>query len=273
LCLALSIAVVGGFVTACAGPKAPAMQAQVQQYREDEVAGRLQLGLTNLTSSPVQVRSVQLQWLGLVTQPPTVVNYTFTPGVRADQAVPLGTAKCTRPTPSFTSAKVVVVFAATGQREEVPVIESADVLRRVYATTCQAQYLATQLDAAFGKTWTPVSVAGGPALQGVLRLARKGFKGQISIVDLRGTVVLRLLPTHPTDPMAVMPSTAAVVSLPVYMQPARCDLHALGEVKKPFAFVVGVRLGNSVRMPVHLTPDAATKARLWRLIKTGCGVP
>jgi hypothetical protein len=273
MCVGISMASVGGVLTACAGPKAPAMQAQVQQYREDEVAGRLQLGLTNLTSKPVRVISVQLQWSGLVTQPPTVVNYTFAPGVRADQAVPLGAAKCTTPAPSFTRAHVRVVFASTGKPEDIPVTESAEVLSRVYATACEEQYLAKQIDVAFGRRWTPITVAGGQALQGELRVARKNFQGPVAIVDLRGTVVLRLMPTNPANPMAVMSSTSSDVVLSVYMQPARCDLHALGEVKKPFAFVAGVRLGDGARLPARVSPDAATKARLWRLIKAGCGVP
>jgi hypothetical protein len=249
------------------------MQAQVQQYREDEVSGRLQLGLTNLTAKPVQVNSVQLQWDGLVTQAPTVINYTFTPGVRADQAVPLGAANCTKPAPSFTSAHVAVVYAATSQRADIPVTESADVLRRVYLRACEEQYLAKQIDVAFGSQWTPFAIAGGPALQGQLHVARKAFQGPVEIVDLRGTVVLRLMPIHPANPMAVMPANASSVSLSVYMQPARCDQHALGEVKKPFAFVAGVRLGIGARLAARVSPDSATKSRLWRLIKAGCGVP
>jgi hypothetical protein len=273
LALVVGIALFVGALGACVTAKPPALTAQVQQYREDEVAGRLQIGLTNLTASTVQVKSVQLKWPGLETQPATVIDYALSPGVRADLATPLGSARCSGPAPAATSARVTVVLSGSNRVEDLPVVQSDDVLRRVYATACEQEYLAERLSVSFGDTWTPVNMSDGPALIGRLHLERKSFDGPISVVDLRGTVVLQLLPVRATTPLGLMAATQSSTDVPVYMQPARCDLHALGEVKKPFSFVAGVRLGTGARLPARVSPDAATKARLWRLIKLGCGVP
>jgi len=272
-CVVAIGAVLGGCSTPREVVRPLSLTVGVQQYREDQVAQRLQLLLTNNDTRPVQLTSLNLVWAGFNPQPATRVSYTLTPGLPVALAIPEPRASCTTAGAPLSAPVVQVTAIAPTAATTIPVTNGLDVLQQARATECVQQNLNANLSMEFDDSWTPYSVKGVPAVDATILVWRKLATSDISITDLQGTVLLTISPIHQTRPLGLLGYDAQVLFLPVRLQAARCDLHALGEAKKPFAFVVGVRIGRGPRLPYDLTPDAAGKARLWRLIFQGCRVP
>lgn len=261
--------------TACqstpAKPAAVHLAAGVEQYREDEVTGRLQVQLTEKSSQPATVTYVRVLWNGFSRSPEGAQNYPLMPGVEVALPVDLDMpAVCDR-TPE-THAQVDVTLAHTAEPQRVTITDPYGVLMRVWHRMCERQAVQRAVGLSFGPTFTPEGHGTSQRILAQLVIDRREWTGPITITDLRGTVLLTLDLATGTLPLA-LPATDSRATVPIVLHAARCDLHALGEAKKPFSFVVGIRFGTGPRLPGDLLPNAAGKAILWRVIKAGCGVP
>ncbi len=87
----LGLAAVCALVAGCAsGPAgsadaaAPRLAGSIQQYREDEVNGVLQVALTNDGPSPVVIERIEVDWPGFAEPPAADPAYRLAPGLTAD---------------------------------------------------------------------------------------------------------------------------------------------------------------------------------------------
>jgi hypothetical protein len=272
-------AVLGG----CAGPAgSDALRLSVEQYREDEVAGTIQLRVVNTGVDPVAMEGAQLRWSGLTGGEPVEVATTARPGVAVDVPLPLPPAACgdlgsdlaaELPQPPAVD-DAVGVLRIDGERVEVAVVDDAGVLARIWSRDCERQRIAEQVSVTFGREWREVAAAPPqpPSAVGELVIRRLAAPGPVLVQELRGTVIAQL-DTAAELPSELPPAADAELRLAVRVQTnGRCTGHVLAEVKKPFDFAVLLRIGTTDVVVAPVRPDALDQPLLRRVVEDGCAI-
>jgi hypothetical protein len=256
--------------------------ATLEQYREDEIAGLISVQTTNGSSSTVQFSDLRLEWDGLSTEAPSERSTQLGPGVTFDIRVRQGDAVCGTPpdargAPPPGAPLAVGHAAVDGGPPElitVPIEDRRSVLPRVYQISCQAQRLTWAADLHFGSDWTPTTTAAGkPAVLGTIELRRNESDDPIVVTRVDGSVLLRISPVEPSDPVAVMAPDQQAATIPIVVeQSGNCSAHALAESKKTFIIPIGVGIGDEDPAADVITFDAPAKQLLTQLINASCGV-
>ncbi len=250
----------------------------MQQYREDEVNGVLQVALTNSGPSPVVIERVELDWPGFAEPPAADPAYRLDPGLTADLPRVLGgrgLLGLRRPAGAGPDDPAVARVRGRRRRgDRVPLPASA-ALERIFTTDCRRQHTAAQVGLAFGPEWVRTGAglrlgAHGQPGRYPPRRGRRGRRG----LRRRQRAALRLpSPARPGPGGARCPTAQAAARLPVEVRSTlRCDGHSLGESKKTYVFDVVVDIGDGEDRPYALTPDAAARALMQTLIKDACGL-
>jgi hypothetical protein len=256
-------------------PQAVDLGGRLQQYREDEVAHRLVVLLTNHGPTTVRVETVRVDWPGLDGTEDAAPAYDIPPGVTVGLKAPYGEAVCDsaeRPTDP-----VNAVVTTPDQEVVVPLAAEDLLLERLWDLDCRRQAVEAQVSVAFGPEWARETVAGAPVLRGSLVVERGEGDGRIDVVDLDGSVLLTLdaaQPAQPAQPLLRLEPDRSRGSLVVDVGAAgRCDGHSLGESKKTYVFDVGLDLGDGQgRVDLTLQPPDDVKALMWQMLTDACGV-
>ena len=249
----------------------------LQQYREDEVNGVLQVAVTNAGPTPLVIERLEVDWPGFAEPPAAAPAYRLGPGLTADLPVPLAAADCSAAAnpqeQGPTTPAVALVQVAGGGVVRLPLPES-DALERIFTTDCRRQDTAAQVGLAFGPEWVRGGVGSDAVLSGTLDVTRRNAVGEVGVVSVDGSVLLGLaLAGAPGPGGALLPAGQAATRLPVEVRSTlRCDGHSLGESKKTFVFDVVVDVGDGEGRPYALTPDAAARALMQTLIEDACGL-
>jgi hypothetical protein len=253
------------------------LAGSIQQYREDEVNGVLQVALTNNGPSPVRIQRVELDWPGFAEPPAADPAYRIGPGLTADLPLPLAAADCSAvPNPQLSgpaTPAIARVEVDGGGLVRVP-LPASGALERVFTTDCRRQHTAAQVDLAFGSDWARAGAGAGAVLTGTLDVTRREAVGEVGVVSVDGSVLLGLaLVGTPGPGSATLAPGQASTRLPVEVRSTlRCDGHSLGESKQTYVFDVVVDLGDGEARPYALTPDPAARALMQSVIEDACGL-
>ncbi len=237
---------------------------------------------TNHSPSTVAFSDLRLDWPGLGDEAPLAHSTQLAPGVTFDIRVHQGDAVCGSP-PAATGSPppdepVAIGHASVDggapQLIAVPIEDRRSVLPRVYSMSCQAQRLTWAADVHFGDEWTPSTTADGrPAVVGTLEVRRNESDATITVTRIDGSVLLRISPVTPADPLTVLAPGQQAASIPIVIeQSGNCSPHALAESKKTFIIPVTVGIGEEPAAADVVTFDAPAKAVLNRVINESCGV-
>jgi len=253
----------------------PPLAGTVQQYREDEVEGLLQVSLTNRGPATVVIERIELAWPGFAESPVAEPAYRLAPGITADLPLALAPADCSAsddPQDQGPTAPAVArVRLAGGASVEVPLPDSP-ALGRAFTADCRRQHIASQVQLAFGPDWVRSGQGADSVLTGSLELTRRDAVGEVAVVSVDGSVLLALALAGDPGPLgASLLPDEDTARFPVEVRSTlRCDGHSLGESKKTFVFDGVVNLGDGEDRPYALTPDAAGRALMQTLIEDAC---
>jgi hypothetical protein len=241
-------------------PPVPGVAAEAVLLRTDEaVGGRIQVRVTHTGGAPYTVTGVALDAPGFAPLPPSEASAEFAPGRVIDLPTPYGEAVC--PPGSGTPAARLTLLRPDGSVVEVRVPLDGDDLVRVHEQECRARAVAEAVE---------LRVAGlepGPdRLTGRLALSRRGAGGEVVVGRVGGNVQFDVAADLPLE----LPAGAATAGGAVTVTVATCDAHVLAEVKQPYLFPVGVRLGNEEEVVVDLPVDDGLRTALADLVRRVC---
>jgi len=248
---ALLLALAGGLVTGCSGGSSPAaapaaaapprLAAEVVQLRRDEALGRVEVYVVNRSGGPVTVETIDLRVPGFSGAGPQVEEEPLPAGQGVDLPTGYGEVSCPDAGPVQVGAPTVeVAVHRQGENRSYRVRVPAggrDLLTRIARGLCLTQRLDSEVSLSFGPHWTRHGSGSATTVTGTL-VARLLVDQPRDVTQMSGTVIYDLDPVRPGDLPVHLTPAARVAHVPVVLSLARCDGHARGEVKQPFAFLV-----------------------------------
>ena len=243
-------ALLTGLLAGCGAGSATSpdgLRATVEQSRDNENRGLVQLVVHNDGAQPVAVRRVHLRSPAYDQVPPGVFADELGPGERTSFPVPLGAARCDGDGTAGSTVVVGLLDGGTVQEVALAVPQDDPVLPRLHERSCALERLRDAVDVRFGDQRSRE----GTSVRGDLVLERRAGSAPVSLTDVQSSIVLLLEPTAPL-PLA-LPAGADGAGVPVEVRPVRCDPHALLESKRTFSFPVFVALAGAEPLQVPVT--------------------
>jgi hypothetical protein len=229
----------------------PELRGRVIQSNLDQSLASFRVQLLNDGPQPVDVSDLVLH-VEPFPDAASAGDAVIRPGRRIDFRVVYGEPTCSgaTPTPAAATARAV----ANGRPVEIAVEDSHDVLKRLLTLYCDRQRLAEVVTVSLGEKWT--SDPAEDALLGTIELQRTGGDAEVTVQHMSGSVVFRLQPARPGEPIAVLRSEQDALSIPVRATALRCDPHAFAEGKKNYVFPLWLGLaGGPQEVKVELRLD------------------
>ncbi|WP_436528051.1 hypothetical protein [Actinoplanes sp. HUAS TT8] len=242
--------------------------ATAEQWRVHEVNRQLAIALHNNGDVPVHVSRVE----------PVLPDFdgaaaadtdALLPvgGLRVDVPVSYGTGSCA----TTAAASHVVVWArAEGstvvEKLTVPLPDPNPLLDKLLHADCATRTIERSVGLRFGP-WTDAGAAG---LHGSLEVTRNS--GTVRVLELDGNVMYAL-DLAATTPLAEVSASTPAASVPLTASPARCDAHALAEIKKPFEFLATVTLDGGDKLVTAVPVTDADKKALDTMLRRICKLP
>jgi hypothetical protein len=244
-------------VTGCGGGSSPAdhhpvprLAATITQTREDQVAARVEVAVTNRTRQVVTVDTMELLVPGLRGGGVLPKGEPLPAGQRVNLPTPYGEVSCTADGKARVGRPHVVLRVHTDRdptsRRVVLAAEDTDgLLARIAADVCTTRRLDSEVALSFSPRWRRSGRGADTVLHGTLQARLTGDQ-PLDVTQLAGTVIYDLSPDRSaaagpgSAPLAHLTPARPRASVPVVMRQARCDGHARGEVKKPYQFFVWV---------------------------------
>ena len=243
--LGLLLAACGGSDPAPPPPPAkgaPALSVELVQLRRDEVLQRVEIAVTNHAKVPVEIQTVDLRVPGYSGGGPQAKNEPLPPGQVVNLPTPYGEVTCPDSGDAQVGEPTVVVQVRrasdpTSYTVELTPTDPRDLVHGIADSTCLAQRLTDEVALSFGP-WRRSGSGDDTVLHGTLH-ARLEAETPLDVTQLAGTVIFDLLPGDPSaSPLAHLTPARPRADVPVLLRQARCDGHARGEIKKPYAFLV-----------------------------------
>lgn len=247
---------------------APAgVSASLVQLRRDEALRRVEVNVLNEGSEPVHVSRLSLSLPGFAAVPAVDKDSPVAPGISVNLPIAYGKARCaasSKPPGRAVATVRMVVGQEPARRVRLTLRDPEKVQARVFSRECLAQRLAAEVSLAFGDTWRrgPADAAGGPVLHGTLEARLKDAGAVREITQLAGNVLYGLRGTRRDRPLARLDASHPTASIPVVVSLSRCDGHARGEIKQPYAFVAWLREPGGEELPMSPQVGAPTKTEL-----------
>ena len=260
------------------------LAASVRQFREDDVARRLQIQLAlspraELPGRSMDVESVQLVWPGLTVVAPTVHPVKIVPGQRLDVPTEFGSGICETPSGPEPSSGWVV--ATVRQPPDGPTItvnaplldDAGNALSRIFDLECATQRLERRVGVAVSSPWVRSDSNGIPSADAQLVVTRREEREPMVVVATLGSVLLSFQSLEPLGaPVSTLEARTAELRLPVRVTATgRCDGHALAESKKTFDFRVTLAIGADEPIGASLVVSEPDRALLQSVIADTCG--
>jgi hypothetical protein len=243
-------------------PEVPGIAGEAVQLRTDAaIGGQVQVRLTDTGPAPFVVTSVQLDSPGFAPVPARTVAATYAPGQTIDLPTPFGTVDCAAGVEPV--AARVTVRRPEGAVEELRVPLAGDTMAQVHDAACAVE----RVLAVVGIAVEDLTEAGSTTT-GAVVLTRRSGDEPVEVTRLGGSVVLQ--PVLDDELPVTLAPEQDELRLPVTLDAARCDPHALAETKKPFVFPLAVTVGDEDSVPVDLPLDDAQKVRLEEFLGRVC---
>ena len=238
----------------------PGLAATVEQSRDNENRGLLQLVVRNDGDEPVRVRRVELRSDGWERVPPSTYDQEVGPGTRTAFPAGYGAVDCGA---RAAGSEVLVGLQDGGRVREVrlPVPASDPVLPRLHERACALEAVRAAVDVEITGDWR----RSGDEVTGELRLTRRAGDEPVRVTDVQSSIILLL--QAPGLPLALEGDASATA---VVVRAVRCDPHALIESKRTFTFPVFVALGDDAPLQLSVTADAAGQAVMQEALRERC---
>jgi hypothetical protein len=221
------------------------------QFRREVARGRVEVRLTPSADGLV-VAGLDLRAPGLATGPGDPRGAALRPGAAVDFPVPVG-GDCAVDVGAATA--VVRLRDGTGAVREVDVpLEDDGLVQRLHEGHCSDQELLRQVAVEV----VDLQEVAGPALQATVRVRRVGGADPVRIVRVDPNTVYDVTAVGRLPTLEGQDDVAAVLRL----DPARCDVHALGESYRTGLIGLVVALADREPRPFVLTPDPAVRQRI-----------
>lgn len=280
------VTLVALLLTACGGGSsarsttatlpAQALQVTPLQYRDDIVANRLQLQVTNRLSRQLSLATVQLSWSGMDSAP-TELSAVLGVGQRVDLPVTLGTPRCKidgttlGPPPPAADAQVTFTMI-DGSIEVAQVTDTRGTLAALHAAGCEREMIGQQTSLEF-VDFAVQRIDGRDVTVATLRMQRGAATGRAQVLSSGNTIPFNLVVgSDNPQQLLLLAADAAVIDAPVQFLEARCDAHAVAEAKQPFRFVMQVQLADEAPRPYVVEPPSDVRAQMLARAAAGCAV-
>jgi hypothetical protein len=248
--------------------EAPSMTVEIQQHRRDQVVDVVRVAVHNTGTTPLVVESYRAELPGFAGSAPVVDESRIGPGLVVTLPWAYGEISCPFDAALSASGQVRLRVregdAGTAREVALPAADPRGLLADIGRRACALEKLAGEVDLRFGDDWTLERSPSGDVVRGTLeaRLLRGPAK---VVTDVRGAILYGLRAERPRQPLAELTPDDPAASIPVVAYAARCDGHTIGEIKKPYEFLVWVGEGDGE--PLATTPEvgAATKKALRRV--------
>jgi hypothetical protein len=275
--LSSSLLSVAGFAAACSSPppstppSSPSLDgvlsATVTMPRLVRDPREIAVRVENHGTSPVHVQQVELVTESFAPTGPATADVDIAAGTAKALRVTYGTGQCggsLSPPVAPVTAVLAVVVDDRSYDVQLPITNPDDLAPKLHAD-CADQFVAAAVDVQL-QAWSA-----GPdgALTATLLMTRVGGDEPITVDELTGSVLYRL--TGDTLPV-VLPAGTDRIEIPIVTSPARCDAHAMADVKFPYLFLARMTIGDSPRLAAHIATDETGKAELPQMWHTRCGI-
>ncbi|MGH8893067.1 MAG: hypothetical protein ACRDWY_07140 [Actinomycetes bacterium] len=262
----LLLAACGGDPDPGTDQDAPSLSAEVVQLRRDEVLERVEIALRNTGGSEVVVERLTLRVPGFRSAGPVPKDSPIPPDGLVYLPTPYGAVRCAADGTAAVGRPVVTLRVRTGgtgaaRRTVLRPRDPDGLLVRIAARECTVRRLAEEVDLRFGGDWRPERTSDGPVVHGTLEARLLGDQPR-DLTQVGGTVIysLRAEGEAPAGPLASLTPESRQASVPVVVSVARCDGHARGEAKKPYAFLVWLAPPGGTEVAVSPAVDDASRA-------------
>ena len=241
---------------------ARSLQPEVIQLRRDQVLERIEIALTNAGREQVVIERIRVMVEGY-RSPAAIPKDSLIPaGQTVNLPWPYGKVECSRDfQPRVGRARVVLRVRPETARSAVTVrLRPTDpdrLLERIADRECTVRRVTSEVDLRFADDWRPEQTDTGVELHGAL-LADLRVDRPREISQVAGAIMYGLRPDDSAgqdvpEPLASLTPERRQARVPVVAYAARCDPHTIGEIKKPFEFLVWV--GPPGEEPVAVTPE------------------
>ncbi len=262
----VSLAVGGCTTSADPDPARPDLSVSVSQPRPDEGTRTLRGAVVNNGSATVEVTSVRLAWSRL-TAGPVAVGEALAAGDIAGFTLEHGAARCGDAAGEPPSVAVEI----DGSETTVPLDpDDAATLRLLHERACAAQRLArvARVDLHLSGHASSGRLPGRVVVR-----RRAGASTPVTVVDVAGSVLLRLAPRDVRLPARLDPD-ARRLTVPVQLASTRrCDAHAVTNSSQTFLLNIYLRLDDGPEQRVIAFPEPGPRRALVRLMERACEVP
>jgi hypothetical protein len=234
------------------------------QLLPDEGTPKGLLRVVNEGDEPLAVTGAGLRWSGYGPEFIREQDATLAPGQTLDLRVLLPEARCGRGDEPISG----VVSTPEETRVQRLTKSGQQFLRRLWQRGCDDALVADNVKVSYAPGWR--TSGGAASLDGVLRLVRGDGTDPVTVRYADGSVLYDLV-----LPRAVtLAAGQARVDVPLSIRPGnRCDEHAIGQATAPFAFRVGVRVGDgpdATETLVLVPPPVRVQAQATRMLLASC---
>jgi len=247
----------------------PSLAAQIVQLRRDQVLERVEVALENTGAEQVVVERLLVRVPGFDSGEAIPKNSPIPPGQVVNLPWPYGTVRCGADTPSVGRPVVTMRVHSDGdptpRRVRLTAEDPSGLLQAIADRTCIVARLAREVDLSFGSDWRPERTPEGVVIHGTLD-ARLLIDRPRTITQVAGAIMYGLRPDESAGPapvpLAALTAAEPESSIPVKAFAARCDGHTIGEIKKPFEFLVWIAAPDREAIAVTPRVDDHTKNAL-----------
>jgi hypothetical protein len=256
----------------------PDLTAEMQLPRLIRDPRTVAVLVTNHGTGPVWIREVELITASFAPTGPVEKGVTIAAGATKALAVVYGEGICGgEAAPPLAEATARLVVAAGNEEPagddrwqtlELPLAYAADRLGSRLHADCAAQLVAAAVDLRLER-WS--SDPDG-RLRGVLVVERRPGNEPITVHKLTGSALYSLAVERHDGRIGRLPPGEVRLEAPVIADAARCDAHALADVKFPFQFRIWVTVGEATELPTTAAFDPADQAPFDQMWHIRCGV-
>lgn len=241
----------------------PPVTAEVVQLRRDQVLQRVEVAVRNTGRTRLVVESVRLEVPGFRIPGPLPKDSPVFAGGVVNLPVPYDGVDCPASGdpdigPATVTLRVHPDDDPTATRTAT--IDAGDgggLLQRIADRACAVERAARQVDLGFTAQWRIEQTPEGPVAHGQLRARLLAGDG-LRITQVAGAILYGLRPEDAArSPLARVTPQRPLARVPVVAYAARCDPHTIGEIKKPYEFLVWVVGADGEELA--LTPEVSDR--------------
>ena len=248
----------------------PTVAAEMVQLRRDQVLQRVEVAVRNAGSAELFIERLRLRVAGFDLPGALRKDEPLPAGQVVNLPVPFDGVSCPADGPPQIGPPRVTLEVRYGDdpRSRTVRLTAGDrdgLLLRIATRACAVEKVLRDVDLHFSDNWRLEPSPERDILHGIL-VARLRQGGPRTITQVDGAIMYGLQPDASVgavpEPLAVLTPERPVARIPVVSYAARCTAHAIGEIKKPYEFLVWVSTPGGEELAVTPTVPDATKAAL-----------